>query len=1003
MSEKNAAGHASPVSPANGLEALENSTFARLQSVMAHQVRRVLLVASLYDAFLLEEDGRLADLLGQVYKKRDLGYVPSLRRVTGGSAALELLAREPFDLVVTVQRLGDMDPFTFGAKVKEARPGTPVVLLAYNTPELERLMSADAGAGVDRIFVWQGDGKILVGIIQYVEDLLNARRDMEVAGIRNLLIVEDSVHFYSKYLPLVFEVLWEQTNRLMEESLSYSQRVLRQKARPRVQLATDFETAQALFEDFRGHWLGVISDYSFPKGGALTEGAGLEFCRWVRERDPHLPLLIQSSEAGARESAEQAGAGFLLKGSRTLLEDLRRHLLDMFGFGDLILRGADGGERERLTNLREFFTSLDHIPDDVLERAFDTGNLQRWLLARTELELARRLADPAIAGAPDAREKARLIGEAVQKERLVMHRGSVVDYTRHFHEDYSLLSRVGGGSLGGKARGLVFIDKVLAGYLPPDAFPGVQVGIPRTLILGTDVFDDFLRQNRLLDLAVNETSDTRIALAFLKASVPATVVGDLGDFIRRGHTPLAVRSSSLLEDALYQPFAGVYWTKMLPNNESSSDRRFQNLVDAVKLVWASTFFQAAKAYIESTNHRVEEEKMAVVVQEVVGMSYRERYYPHFSGVARSYNYYPVGNAKPEDGVVNVAVGLGKTIVDGGVSLRFTPAFSHILPQFGTVKDMLNNSQREFYAVNLRPAYAAAATEEDQYLSKLPLDTAEHDGALTHLCSTYSPQNDRVLDGIEMPGPRIVTFANILKNEVFPLAAITGSLLKLSEQAMNCPVEIEFAVNLDARRALPATFGFLQVRPLVVHDELVKVDLAEHPPGAALLFSRKVLGNGVIGGIRDIVYVKPDTFTAARTPRMAGEVHQINIALKGEGRPYLLIGPGRWGSSDSWLGIPVVWSQISGAKAIVEVALPDMNVEPSQGSHFFQNITSLRIAYFTLPLDSKESRVDWDWLHSLPLVKETQYLRHVRVEEPVEVQIDGRAGQGLILKKTAKTT
>jgi hypothetical protein len=877
----------------------------------------------------------------------------------------------------------------------------PVVLLAYNTPELDRLMEADDGTALDRIFVWQGDGKILVGIIQYIEDLKNARKDVDLVGIQNILILEDSIHFYSKYLPLVFEVLWDQTNRLLEESLSYTQRVLRQKARPRVHLATHYEEAVEMFLAFKGHWLGVISDLSFKKDGKESPEAGMEFVKMVRETDPYLPVLIQSSEPDVHTRAEVLGAGFLLKGSRTLLEDFRFHLLNTFGFGDLVWTDGEGKDAARIANLREFYAGVDSLPDALLAEHHHRGDLTRWLLARTELELARRLAMPEIAAAQDPKERARLIRQAILEERQSMHRGTVVSYTRHFHEDYSILSRVGSGSLGGKARGLVFIDKVLAGYLKPDAFPGVHIGIPRTLILGTDIFDAFMKQNDLLKLAVHEASDDKIAREFLKASIPPTIVGDLGDFIRKVHTPLAVRSSSLLEDALYQPFAGVYWTKMLPNNEPDSDSRFRNLVGAIKLVYASTFFSQAKAYIESTNHRVEEEKMAVALQEVVGVGDQEHYYPYFSGVARSYNYYPVGQAKPEDGVVNVAVGLGKSIVDGGVSLRFTPAFSHILPQFGTIKDMLNNSQREFFAVNLRPSYSTTATEEDQYLIKLGLETAEKDGVLTHLASTYSAQNDRVVDGIDSPGPRIVDFANILKNDVFPLASITDYLLKLSEQAMNCPVEIEFAVNLHPQKVTPATFGFLQVRPLVVHDDLVKVDLAGHPPERTLLFSRKVLGNGVIGGIRDIVFIKPDTFNAARTPRMAGEIHQVNIALKQEGRPYLLIGPGRWGSSDPWLGIPVTWSQISGAKAIVEVALPDMNVEPSQGSHFFQNITSLRIGYFTMPLESKECKVDWEWLQALPVIRETEYLKHARLEEPLEVQIDGRSGHGVILKRTSE--
>lgn len=963
---------------------------------MPYKVRRVLLVASLYDAFMLEEDGRLPDLLGRAYKQRDLGYVPTLTRVAGGQAALNALQSAEFELVVSIMRLGDMDPFTFGRKVKDIRPGLPVVILAYNTPELQRLMEADDRSAVERIFVWQGDGKILTGIIQYIEDLKNAEHDTRLAGVQNLLIVEDSIQFYSAYLPLLFDELWDQTDRILQEGLTYTQRALRQKARPKVHLATDFEEASRVYHQFKGHLLGVITDVRFPRDGRPDPEAGLDLARMIRGEYPHLPILIQSSEPGTDDPARLLDVEFVAKSSKTLVNELRENLL-RFGFGDLVFLDTGQHEVGRVTSPAALAATIDHLPDDVLLESMRRGDIQRWLLARTEFELAKALDSPPIAGTQDPPALRSLIRQALADSRQKSREGSIVPYSRAFHEEQVRFSRMGGGSIGGKARGLAFINRVLAANLREDEFPGVALAIPRTLVLGTDVFDAFIRDNHLLDFAANETSDRRIASTFIQADFPVTLVGDLRSFIRQVKVPLAVRSSSLLEDALYQPFAGIYATKMLPNRHFDDDSRFRELAAAVKLVFASTYFRTAKAYIESTNHRIEEEKMAVIIQEVVGQQHGDRFYPHFSGVACSYNYYPVSYAKPQDGVANLAIGLGKTVVDGGFCLRFTPAFPRVLPQFGTVTDMLDNSQREFYAITMKETFSKALDDEDEYLLKLPVSVTERDGTLTWIGSTYNRENDRVYDGISSPGPRIVNFAHILKNEVFPLSKILQKLLRMAEDAMGCPVEMEFAVTLGSREALPARFGFLQVRPLVVSDELVQVNLAEHSAGAAIGYSDKVLGNGVIKTVADIVFVKPGTFDAAKSPLIARQVDQLNARLRSERRPYLLAGPGRWGSSDPWLGIPVNWGQINGVKVMVEVSLPNMNVDPSQGSHFFQNMTSLRIGYFTISHEGRDTFLDWPWLESQPVAEETEFLKHLRFDTPIEVQIDGRNGHGVILK------
>jgi CheY-like chemotaxis protein len=969
----------------------------RIGRLMPFRVKKFLLVASLYDYFMLEEDGRLQDLLLKTYQQWHLGYVPQFVRVSGGENALNSIRGEKFDLVVAVMRLGDMDPFSFARQVKEIDPGLPVAGLAYNTPELKRLMEMDNGSALERIFVWQGDGHVLLGIIQFIEDRKNAASDTRAVGVQNILLIEDSINFYSSFLPLIFSVLRELSENLLKEDLTFSQKLLRQNARPRVHLAVTFEEAQEIFNQFQNELLGIITDASFPRERVVDPNAGIRFVAGVLDRKPHLPILMQSSDEGAEEMARSAGIPFLSKNSPTLLHDLKRFLFTSFGFGDLVLSGEGLSAEVRIANMNQLFSEAAQLPDDAVNAALASGEIDRWLRVRTEFALANSLQDSFRREIRSPGTAGERLKNMISASRAASRRGSIVPYSRSFHEEYSQFSIIGGGSIGGKARGLAFMDRILARYFDSGKFPGVTISIPRTLVLGTDIFDDFMKENGLLPQAVMDHSDSHMANLFIKAALPGKIVGDLRDFIKNVKVPLAVRSSSLLEDSLYQPFAGIYATKMLPNDQTGDDVRFLNLVNAIKFVFASTFFRQAKSYIHSTPHRVEDEKMAVVIQPVVGRLHFDCFYPDFSGVARSHNYYPVGQAKPEDGVVNVALGLGKTVVDGGISLRFTPAFSNVLPQFTSIKDMFQFSQRDFYAIAMRRAASIAFLEEDQYLVKYGLDRAERDGVLEYLASTYSRENDAVYDGLGFPGPRIVNFAHILKNEVFPLARIVAELLRLGSEAMNCAVEAEFAVTLDPENVFPAQFSILQIRPLVVQDELVQVDLDERQKESAFCFSERVLGNGVSQTIRDIVFVKPSAFDAARSPEIAGEVDKLNSRLRAENEPYMLIGPGRWGSTDPWLGIPVKWSQISGVKVVVEASQPNMNVDPSQGSHFFQNMTSLRIGYFTVGMDRARGFIDWPWLEALPAAEETEHLKHVRLEEPLTVMIDGRKSQGVILK------
>lgn len=964
---------------------------------MAYKVKEFLLVASQYDYFMLEEDGRLQELLLKTYEQWNLGYIPQFIRINGGENALQIIKHEKFDLVIMVMRLGDMDPFSFGRMVKEIDPDLPVIGLAFNTPELKRLLEMDDGTVVDRIFVWQGDGSILPGILQYIEDRKNAPHDLQRGGFQNILLIEDTIDFYSSYLPIAFSALSELTKKSLKDDLTFAQKLQRQSKRPRIQLATSYEEAETIFEQTKSSLLGIISDSGFPKNGLLNETAGFVFIKKVLTELPDLPILMQSSEPHVETMAVKAGVGYLSKNSPTLKHDLKKYLSSSFGFGELIFRNGHAPGEITVSNINQLFATITDLPENSLRKVIACGDLDRWLRARTEFDLANEIQSFFKKTLKPDMDLGVQIKKIIADFRTASHRGSIVAYSRYFHEDYSQFSIIGSGSIGGKARGLAFLDRILANNFNRKQFANIEIAIPRTVVIGTDVFDEFIKENELLACAVDSHSDNYIVNRFIQASLPAKVVGDLRDFIKHVRVPLAIRSSSLLEDSLYLPFAGIYATKMLPNDQHGDDIRFLNLINAIKFVYASTFSRQAKSYIGGTSHRIEDEKMAVLIQPVIGTLHHDCFYPDFSGVARSYNYYPVGQAKPEDGVVNVALGLGKTVVDGGISLRFTPAFAGILPQFPSIKDMFNFSQRDFYAISMKHVASVAFLEEDQYVIKQGLDRAEKDGVLTYLASTYSRENDSVYDGISFPGPRIINFAHILKNEIFPLAKILQYLLKISSDAMDCPVEMEFAVTLDANNVFPALFSVLQVRPLVVHDELVKVDLNETHKEGALCYSSQVLGNGVSNLIRDVVFVKPAAFDAAKSPDIAVEVDKFNSSLSASNTPYLLVGPGRWGSTDPWLGIPVKWSQISGVKVVVEVSLPNMNVDPSQGSHFFQNMTSLRIGYFTIPLNSTSGAIDWSWLEAQKVAKESLYLKHICLQKPLKVVIDGRKGQGVIMK------
>jgi CheY-like chemotaxis protein len=974
------------------------SSFAGFHALMPHRAQRVLLVSSLYDLFVLEEDGQLIERIATKYLDLNLTYVPNVTRANNGAEALQALERQPFDLIITMAYLGDMDALQFAQHAQAVAPLVPIILLAHEARDLSEVVRSAKAKGVDRVFVWSGDTQLFLAIMKYFEDRLNVEHDTRVGDVRVILLIENSVHFYSVYLPLLYTEVMEQTYRLLAEGLDLPRQLLRMRARPKILLADRYEEAWELFSQYRDHLLGIISDIRFPREGKLASDAGLEFIRKVREQVPDMPVLLQSSDMAHARAARELGAAFLHKRSPTLLLDLREFMLTNFGFGDFVFRLPDGTEVARASDLRTMEHLLAVVPDESLRYHGSLNHFSNWLRARTEFDLAARIRPRKVTEFATPEDLRRYLIDAFAGHRRQTQRGMVAEFSRERFDAASAFVRIGRGSLGGKARGLAFVNSLLTRYDIRQRFDGVDISVPRSAVIGTDVFDAFLHDNHLHDLVFGDVSDDRIVQAFMEAKLPPEIYSDLTAFLEQVDYPLAVRSSSLLEDSPEQPFAGVYATHMIPNNHQDVPMRRDQLCDAIKLVYASTFFRSAKLYLQATEHRPEEEKMAVILQQIVGRQYDNHFYPCISGVARSYNFYPFAHLRPQDGVAYAALGLGMMVVEGGQALRFCPTHPSVLPQLSTPDDFMNIAQRKFYAVDMTRPDDYPSPDTLAYISTLNLDVAERDGTLAPIGSVYSAENDAIYDGIFRPGTRLVTFAHVLKSGLFPLAEIIKLLLDVCRWGMNCPVEIEFAVSLNPPAGQRKEFGFLQVRPLVGGRESADVTLDGVLRREMLCRSEHAMGNGRIQGIQDVVYVKPEAFDPANTSAIADQVARMNESLRQAGRPYVLIGPGRWGSRDPWLGIPVAWAQISGARVIVETNLKDFLVTPSQGTHFFQNLAAFQVGYLTINQQSNDEFVDWAWLSHRPTADETQYLRHVHLRHALEVRLHGRAGHAAILKR-----
>jgi CheY-like chemotaxis protein len=953
-------------------------------ALMRHRIMEILLVATPYDAYVLEEAGQIGERIVGEFRNLDLHYGPGLTTVSSGEEALALI-RQPsrFNLIISGLHLGDMNGAELAQRVKQQGRDIPVVLLAFDARELTDFTARHDLSALEKVFLWQGDARILLAIVKYVEDRRNAVHDTQRMGVQVIILIEDNVRYYSSFLPAIYGELLRHSRRLISEGVNVSDKIMRMRARPKILLSSTYEEAWDAFTAFEDHVLGVISDIEFPADGRLSVDAGLDFARTVREHWPDVPVLLQSSNPSHAASAAEVGATFLLKGSETLLAELGRFMTEYFGFGDFVFRLPDGTTVGTASDLKTLEDRLASMPAESIAYHAERNHFSNWLKARTEFALAEELRPRRLSDFEDAEGLRAWLIETIAHYRRERSLGVVADFDRAGFDPRHDFHRIGGGSLGGKARGLAFMRTLLGQRHIARGLGDVTVTVPATVVLATDVFDQFLDDNGLRDLAIHGNDDEELERRFLAARFPAEPRADLAALLPHLDFPLAVRSSSLLEDSQHQPFAGIYETFMLANREPSPQARLDRLIRAIVRVYASTFSRRAKAYIAATAYRLEEEKMAVIVQRIVGAAHDHRFYPDIAGVARSHNFYPTPPLVAADGIAVVALGLGRNVVGGGNSLRFCPRYPQHLVEFSSVKDVLANSQRTFWALDL-------AGDGDMRESRFELELAEADGTLAAVGSTYSRENDAIYEGLSRPGVRIVSFAPVLKHDSFPLATILDRLIAIACWGMGGAVELEFAVDL-ARREL----AFLQLRPLALSHETEELRLEAVAPARVLCSSSSVLGNGRIDTIHDVVVVDPHRFDRGASRRTAAELAQLNAHLAG--RPYLLIGVGRWGSADPWLGIPVTWEQIAGARVIVEAGFEDIKVTPSQGTHFFQNLTSFNVGYFTVNPEAGEGFVDWPWLADQPAVAETSGVRHLRFERPLVVTMNGTTGAGVIQK------
>ena len=970
-------------------------------NLMRRRIFNVLLIANPYDAFMLEDDGRVDEKIFDEYAKLGLRYPPRFVQVASQEEAERELKRTSFELVICMPGTDNNDVFGIARNIKEKNSKVPIVVLTPFSHGITKRMEHEDLSIFEYVFCWLGNTELLLSIIKLMEDKMNLRHDTE-AGVQMIMLVEDNIRFYSSILPNLYKFVLQQSLEFATEALNSQLETLRMRGRPKIVLARTYEEAWKLYEDHKDNVLGIISDCRFPRCGVKDERAGLDLLAAVRGEDEFLPFIMESSEPDIAKEARNYGASFLDKNSKKLNVDLQHLVYHYFGFGDFIFRDPRTmKEVVRVRNLKDLQDNIFTVPADSLLYHVSHNNVSRWLGSRALFPIADFLKRIKWDSNPDLDAHRQIIFDAIVKYRKMKNQGVVAVFHRDRFDRYSNFARIGDGSLGGKGRGIAFIDHIIKRHPDLNQFPGARVMIPKTVVLCTDVFDEFMERNELYPIALSDVSDEEVLRHFLAAKLPDRLKEDLLALLDVVQQPIAIRSSSLLEDSHYQPFAGIYSTYMIPYSEDRKSR-LQMLVGAIKGVYASVFYRASKDYMTATSNVIDQEKMAVILQEVVGTQYGDRFYPHISGVARSVNYYPIGDEEAEEGVVNLALGLGKYIVDGGLNLRVCPAHPDKVLQTSELDMALRETQTRFYALDLKNMSSEISVDDGFNLLKLNVREADKDGALSGLASTFDPYDQVLRDGIYEGGRKVITFCGVLQHGVFPLPELLSLSMKYGQQEMRRAVEIELAVNLNPDRT--GEFYLLQIRPMVDNKMQLDEDIREIPDEEALIRSHNAIGHGIHTDIQDIVYVKTQnpetgetTYSAGSNPAIAEEIERINRIFLDEGRNYVLVGPGRWGSSDPWLGVPVKWPAISAAKVIVEAGLQNYRVDPSQGTHFFQNLTSFGVGYFTVNDFLQDGIYRQDVLNQMPAIHETEHVRHVCFPQPLTIKVDGMKKEGIVCR------
>ena len=965
-------------------------------NLMNKRIYNVLLIATKYDSFMLEDDGRVDEQIFNEYTSLSLRYPPRFTQATTEEEALNELKNRNFELIICMPNMDNRDIFAAASEIKVHYPNIPIVVLTPFSKEVSKRIANEDLSAIDYVFSWLGNSELLLAIIKLIEDKMNAPDDTASVGVQIILLVEDSIRFYSSALPHLYKFVLEQSQMFAKEALNDHQRTLRMRGRPKIKLARNYEEAVRIFDQYRDNMLGIISDMSFMHNGVKDPYAGYKFGQYVRKTGLIIPFVLESSEASNHIYAKELNASFIDKNSKSYPQDLKKKIMQRFGFGDFVILNPHTKEEiMRIKDLKDLQKKVFQIPDDSLVYHLSRNHFSRFFYSRAMFPPAEVLKHVDVSDYKDMDEARKLIFDLIVQYRRMKNTGVVAVYQKDRFDEYSNFARIGDGSLGGKGRGLAFIGAMVKRYpkLESDNF---AVNIPKTVVICTDIFDEFMETNELYPVALGDADDETILRYFLRASLPSRLIEDLMAFFDVVKSPIAVRSSSLLEDSHYQPFAGIYSTYMVPKIEEKYDM-LRTVSDAIKAVYASVFYKDSKAYMTATSNLIDQEKMAIVLQEVVGSRYNDHFYPTMSGVARSLNFYPIGNEKAEDGIANIALGLGKYIVDGGQTLRFSPRHPHSILQMSTMDFALRETQTRFYALDLKNMAEAFSVDDAFNLVKLGLKDADAEGSLKYIVSTYDPYDQIIRDGYYPGGRKILSFVNILQHDVFPLADTLDQILRIGQQEMGRPVEIEFAVNMDPSDHTRATFYLLQIRPIVDNKEIMDEDLSLVKNEETILSSTSVLGHGIVGDVQDIIYVKTGAFNSSNNQLIAYEIEKMNRSFTDQEKGYVLVGPGRWGSSDSWLGIPVKWPHISNARVIVECGLENYRVDPSQGTHFFQNLTSFGVGYFTVNPFKGDGWFDEAFLNAQPAVEETEYLRHVHFDAPITIKMDGKKSLGVVLK------